>query len=133
MCKFVTNSASLQNRIAANDQGAGYHNVDYSNTVVEEDSTYTSGVLTSGSTLGGQKVLGVSWNPPSDTLEFDITNIARSLHELEPTKRDIVGVSSRVYDPLGFLSPVVIMLKIFFRNCVSPGLAGMIHCLMSWS
>lgn len=112
----MMSSSTLQSRIAANDQGAGHNSVDCSNIVVEEDSTYTSGLLTGDSASGGQKVLGVSWHPPSDTFEFDVTNIARSLHELEPTKQNIVGVASQFYNPLGFLSPVVITLKIFFQE-----------------
>jgi len=95
LCTFITNSTTLQSRIAANDQGAGYNHTDCSNAVVEEDSTYTSGLLTGGSTSGGQKVLGISWHPPSNTFEFDI---ARSLHALQPTKSNIVGVASRFYD-----------------------------------
>ena len=93
--KFVTNSASLQCRIDAYDQKTG-NNVHHDDTIIEEDSTYTGGILPGGCTLGGQKVLGVSWSPTSDTLEFDITDIAKSLHELKPTKRNIVGVASRV-------------------------------------
>ena len=73
-------------------------------------------LLPGGCTSGGHKVLGVSWNPTSDTLEFDITEIAKSLHELKPTKHNIVGVASRVYNPLRFLSPVVVSLKIIFQE-----------------
>ena len=42
--------------------------------------------------------------------------MAKSLQALEPTKRNIIGTASRVYDPLGFLSPVIIMLKVFFQE-----------------
>ena len=99
----------------ANDQRTSNH-VHHGDTIVEKDSTYTGGILPGGCTSGGQKVLGVSWNPISDTLEFDNTEIAKSLHELKPTKRNIVGVASRVYNPLRFLSPVVVSLKIIFQE-----------------
>ena len=52
----------------------------------------------------------------SDTLEFDIRATAHSLQTLDPTKRNIVGFSSRFYDPLGYLAPVIIMLKVFFQE-----------------
>ena len=42
--------------------------------------------------------------------------IVNSLQTLEPTKRNIVGCASRFYDQLGFLSPVIIMLKAFFEE-----------------
>ena len=49
-------------------------------------------------------------------VEFDIRAIAHSLHTLDPTKRNIVGFSSRFYDPLDYLSPVIITLKVFFKD-----------------
>ena len=44
---------------------------------------------------GGQKVLGVTWNPVSDVSEFDIGGVAQSLQSLTPTKRNIIGLASR--------------------------------------
>ena len=52
----------------------------------------------------------------NDVFEFDLREIANSLHSLKPTKRNIVGFASRFYDPLGFLSPVIVTLKIFFQE-----------------
>lgn len=38
----------------------------------------------------------------------------------EPMKRYIVGVATRFYDPLGFMSPVTIRIKMFFQElCVN--------------
>ena len=82
---------------------------------MEEDTTYTSGLL-EGNTPGGQKVLGVSWNPVSDVLEFNIRGIAESLQSLAPTKRNIIGFASRFYDTLGFLAPVIRQLMVFFQE-----------------
>ena len=36
--------------------------------------------------------------------------------ELEPTKRAIVSLVGKFYDPLGFLSPVVINFKVFLQE-----------------
>ena len=77
--------------------------------------TYTSRLL-EGNVPGDQKVLGVSWNPVSDMLESDIREVAKSLQTLEPTKRNIIGFTSKFYDPLGFLSQVIITLKVFFQE-----------------
>ena len=38
------------------------------------------------------------------------------MQTLEPTKRNIIGFASKFYDPLGFLSPVIITLKTFFQE-----------------
>ena len=83
-------------------------------------------ILLTGSKPGGQKVLAVGWDPTSDMLLFDISAMVNSLQTLEPTKRSIVGVASRFYDPLGFLSPVIIMLKVFFQELCKIKLIGMI-------
>jgi len=86
--------------------------VEVDRSIMEEDEIYTSNLLT-GNKPGGQKVLGVSWEPTSDVLLFDIRTIVNSLRTLEPTKHNIVG---DFYDLLGFLSPVIIMLKVLFQE-----------------
>jgi len=35
---------------------------------------------------------------------------------VEPTKRNIVSLVGRIYDPLGFLSPVVVQFKSLFQE-----------------
>ena len=52
----------------------------------------------------------------SDVLEFNLRDIASYLQSLKHTKRNIVGFASRFYDPLGFLSPIIVTLKIFFQE-----------------
>ena len=38
---------------------------------------------------------------------------------MEPTKRNIVGIASRFYDPLGILSPITVRFKLMFQDlCV---------------
>ena len=55
-------------------------------------------------------------NPVCDTLVFDICATGNALRTLKPTKRNVVGFSSRFYDPLGFLSTAIISLKINFQE-----------------
>ena len=39
---------------------------------------------------------------------------------LKPKKRDIVSLTSRIFDPMGILSPVTIRFKVLFQKiCVS--------------
>ena len=42
--------------------------------------------------------------------------MTRDFVELEPTKRNVVSVASRFYDPLGIVSPVTIQFKVFFQK-----------------
>ena len=51
-----------------------------------------------------------------DALIFDLTEIANFARDLEPTKRNVVSVAAKFYDPFGFLSPVVIEFKLFFQE-----------------
>ena len=75
----------------------------------EADETYTYTTL--GSSLeqqcGESKVLGVRWSIATDQLVMSLEDIAALAVELEPTKRAIVSLVGRIYDPLGLLSPIV--------------------------
>ena len=41
-----------------------------------------------------------------------MTEVAKQAKNLEPTNRDVVSLIGRFYDPLGFLTPVVVKFKI---------------------
>ena len=86
--------------------------------VVSEDKTYVKSMLGTieEKNSSDPKVLGVRWNPMKDALIFDLTAIANFARDLEPTKRNVVSVASKFYDPFRFLSPVVIEFKLFFQE-----------------
>ena len=65
---------------------------------------------------GETKILGVKWNPSTDNLIIDFSNVASQVVNLEPTKRHVMGAASRLYDPLGFASPVTIRFKVLFQE-----------------
>ncbi|XP_070074050.1 uncharacterized protein [Drosophila takahashii] len=58
------------------------------------------------------KVLGMHWNPQDDVLSYK-TSLST---EPEATKRQILSDVSRIFDPLGILSPVVVQFKILFQE-----------------
>ena len=63
------------------------------------------------------KVLGVTWQPSSDSLVFDPSHILAEANNLQPsTKRNLVSLIGRFYDPLGFLAPVTIRYKVLFQS-----------------
>ena len=66
-----------------------------------------------------QKILGVRWNYVQDELLFDLNELAILISTIEPTKRHIVGVTAKFYDPLGFVSPVIVRFKILFQELCS--------------
>ena len=65
------------------------------------------------------KVLGLGWNTDSDQLYFDLGEVIKYSCNLPPTKRSLLRLSTKIFDPLGFLSPFVIQLKLLFQQlCV---------------
>ena len=51
-----------------------------------------------------------------DTLIFDLTTIHQKLTELLRTKRNIVGIATRLYDSLGYITPLTVQFKILFQE-----------------
>ena len=45
-----------------------------------------------------------------------LTDTASLANEAEPTKRNIISVASKFYDPLGFISPITVQFKLLFRE-----------------
>lgn len=58
------------------------------------------------------KVLGLKWTPKSDNFTYDIHVGDRK----ECTKRFILSEISKIFDPLGFLSPITIFAKIMIQS-----------------
>lgn len=58
------------------------------------------------------KVLGVKWNVKSDVLYFDVSASSNSL----VTRRHMLSFVSSNFDPLGLVSPVVIIGKLLFQE-----------------
>lgn len=61
-----------------------------------------------------QRSLGVSWNLNSDSFCFKVNMENRSL-----TKRGILSVVNSIFDPLGFLAPVVLEGRLILRELMS--------------
>lgn len=57
------------------------------------------------------KVLGLGWNPEADIFFYDV-----KVTETTLTKRSVLSQTARIFDPLGWLSPVTFSAKIFFRR-----------------
>ena len=65
-----------------------------------------------------EKVLGVQWNKEEDQMVLDLTDVVEdsSLEELKPTKRDVARITSKIYDPVGFVTPVTVKMKLFCQS-----------------
>lgn len=61
-----------------------------------------------------QKSLGMSWDLKSDSFKFVVA------FEPKPfTKRGMLSMMNSIYDPIGFISPVVLKGKMMFRNVMT--------------
>ena len=87
-------------------------------SVSYSDETYTKATLGTAQPMqtGEQRILGVRWDVSRDQLHFGFDNNARRVTELEPTKRRLVSIVGRFYDPMGLLSPIVIRFKMLFQE-----------------
>lgn len=59
------------------------------------------------------KSLGLSWTPCADDFRFYVT---RTVDVDKVTKRTLLSDLNKVFDPLGFLAPVIIKGKIFLQQ-----------------
>lgn len=59
------------------------------------------------------KVLGLRWITATDELTFRVIQTEMSVH---PTKRAVLSEIGKLYDPNGFLSPIIIVAKIMMQD-----------------
>ncbi|XP_063437322.1 uncharacterized protein LOC134718616 [Mytilus trossulus] len=95
--KFQSNSKELLNLIPIEDRAK-----DLKNLVLLNDK------------LPITKTLGIQWCIESDSFQFRIELTNKPL-----TRRGILSTLSSVYDPLGFLSPFVLLGKQILQECCS--------------
>ena len=112
--KFVTNSPALQRAIDQSEEPLSTA----SSTSMQDDGTYAKSVLGGTPTVHAteQKVLGVRWNVVTDNLIFGTLHVSVIADARAPTKRTVTEIIGKFFDPLGYLSPVVVTFKMFFKE-----------------
>ena len=60
--------------------------------------------------------MGLYWDHQKDVISFKISKNFKEPVNIRPIKRNIISVIGSVYDPIGYLQPLVIMLKIIFQG-----------------
>ena len=106
--KFLTDNEWLQERISDGESGKEGRQLE----------TYAASVLgRSQPTLcGDRKVLGVRWDTVSDQIVLGTEGLASIAKQIEQSKRQVVSTVSCFYDPLGILSPVTLLFKVYFQK-----------------
>lgn len=61
------------------------------------------------------KTLGLLWNPRSDQFLF-VKKFERAPEDVKITKRYILSQIAKLFDPLGLISPVIVLAKVIMQN-----------------
>ena len=70
------------------------------------------------------KVLGSIWDTSTDQFTFVLSDLSEKAKLLPATKRSLLKVLVKIFDPLGLLSPFTIQWKVLFQEICSE-LTGM--------
>lgn len=107
--KFVTNTVELKKDIDSQAM---------TNTKGDKEVTYTQATV--GKSIepkgGEHKVLGILWDVDTDYLKLKTGTIMDEASRINPTKRTVISITSKFFDPLGVLGPIIIPFKIFFQS-----------------
>ena len=63
-----------------------------------------------------KKILGLNWNITSDEFMFYFTDIINAATSLPVTKRNVLKLPSMFFDRLRLISPIVLQIKILFKE-----------------
>ena len=114
--KWVSNSPELSELIC-NEENT---EIERHNTkIIEDDQTFTKesfGPKTIYDEKTKTKVLGLNWDISSDEFYFDFNELISYANSLTPTKRSVLKVTAKIYDPLGYLCPFTVKLKKMFQD-----------------
>ncbi|XP_058456726.1 uncharacterized protein LOC131434098 [Malaya genurostris] len=100
--KFCSNSEAVRNCIPAelHETQMNFEHSDINNTI---------------------KTLGLIWNPREDYFIFHVNSLDPKYESL-PTKRSVLSDIGRLFDPLGFLGPILTTAKIQMQDLWRRGL-----------
>ncbi|XP_071481170.1 uncharacterized protein [Diadema antillarum] len=73
-------------------------------------------------TITDEKVLGVVWENDSDTFSYKVKLNEDAIQAIKMTKRSILSQVARIFDPIGFATPIVIRAKIGLQRLWEEGL-----------
>ena len=68
------------------------------------------------------KALGVSWDLTSDCFRFLAPDSIIACHDDPMTKRSVLSLASKMFDPMGVISPLTVRAKILFQELWQKGL-----------
>ncbi|XP_065065426.1 uncharacterized protein LOC135691495, partial [Rhopilema esculentum] len=116
--KFKTNDTALLHEIKKVKAG-NVSNGDNAKEIIQDDQSFAQQTIGPPQRENNNKVLGVNWESKKDELFFDLGSIIELAKTLKPTKRSLLKLAAKIFDPIGCLSVYTINLKVLFQElCV---------------
>ena len=119
--KWKTNSKIVQEAINGMNNHAN-PTTEPTKTITEEDELYTKTTnrppIAADNTSENAivKVLGSIRTTDTDQFTFDLVDLSQQASLLPTTKRSLLRISAKMFDPLGLLSPFTIQLKVLLQE-----------------
>ena len=121
--KWKTNSKIVQEAInGMNNHANATTEPGNTKTITEEDELYTKTTnrppIAADNTSENAivKVLGSIRTTDTDEFTFDLVDLSQHASLLPTTKRSLLRISAKMFDPLGLLSPFTIQLKVLLQE-----------------
>ena len=115
--KWNSNSKELLCKIAREErQIGGLESRQSEATLTEDEQTYAKASIGLSSAEDQVKILGLRWDTDSDEFCFDLTEIVVLARTLPITKRTLLKLTAKIFDPLGVLSVFTVDMKIMFQE-----------------
>ena len=122
--KWNSNSSTLVERIVNAEKKVEENATVAQESAMEEDLSYAKASIglhpnTTEDKL--VKVLGLPWDINSDEFVLSLSALASYARTLPTTKRTVLKVTAKIFDPIGFLSPFTIRMKELFQRLCTEG------------
>ena len=117
MRKWSSNSPELMEMIKECEH-KDQTQVQLTPAIIQEDTTYASNTLGPKHEINEDeehKVLRITWNHKTDELIMCFDKIVEMAETLPLTKTTMLKIIATVYGPLGWVSPIVIPMKVVFQ------------------
>ena len=105
-------------RLSLSENQSGYSPSENIKTVLDDESFVKSTAHSQDTLPSAEKILGVPRNKKGDQLILDVRDIVHrsAMEEPNPTKHDVARITSKIYDPLGFITPMTVKVKMFCQS-----------------
>lgn len=94
-------------------------------TVTEEEESFANSQAeafeSEANCLRISKLLGLLRDNNSDHFKYDFARLLQCARDMSPIKQSLLRIIAIIFDPLGFLSPFIMRLKVTFQKLCTEG------------